>query len=276
MNFIRLPAELQLLVAEGLEPRGLSYLSRTSRYFHSLCTPVLERGAQEPIKSHCALEWAILRNKLPLAQLLLSKGHDINNMGSIYSGTALHVAVISGNYSLIPLFLENPALDLNKLDGDEDTALHRAIWWGNPEGVELLHAAGADLEIPDKRGRTALLLAILYCDMRIIEFLVRNGANVNARLPAGTWLLDVTPLHGLMWPNCERLVRLALEYGADPEIRDHWHQRPIDIAFMNGLTGIVEILREVSLPLDIDVESDLETVWSDSSSGLRGINMRGQ
>jgi len=265
MDFMRFPAELQLLIAEKLESQELSYLCRANHYFHSLCTPALERLAQDPRK--CALKWAIIYNYLPLIQLLLSKGHDMNDLGR-GSGfaTALHVAVSCRNYPLIRLFLKNPALDLNKLDINGNTALHLAIRWRDLEAVKLLDTAGVDLEIADRCGRTALLLALHYCNVRIIEFLVRNGANVNARLPAGT-TLDVTLLHGLVWPKCERLVRLALEYGADPEVRDDENWRPIDIAFVKGFTGIMDILREVSLPPDVDVVSDLESVWSDASSG---------
>ena len=262
MNFICFPAELQLLIAEKLESQELSYLCRANHYFHSLCTPVLERLAQEPRKPHCALKWAIKNNYPPLVQLLLSKGHDINHLwGGSYVATALHIAASDRQYSLIMLLLKNPALDLNKLDSYGDTALHIAIWSRNLEAVKLLHAAGADLEIVDRCGRTALLLALQYWRVEIMEFLIRNGANVNARCPARARLC-VTLLHGLLGPNCEceKFVKLALEYGADPEVRDGKHRRPIDIASEQELTGIVDILRKVSLPLDVDVESDLETV----------------
>ena len=125
-----------------------------------------------------------------------------------------------------------------------------AIGWRSLEVVKLLHAAGADLEIVNRYGETALLLTLHYCNVEIMEFLIRNGADVNARLPAGT-RLNVTLLHGLVSPNCEceKLMRLALEYGADPEARDGQHRRPIDIALEKGLVGIVNILRGVSLPL---------------------------
>ncbi|PUU81960.1 ankyrin repeat-containing domain protein, partial [Tuber borchii] len=179
------------------------------------------------------LHWAIINNCPKLVQFLLSKGHDINHLeeGGTYSSTALHVAVLCKNHPLIQLILKNPALDLNKLNLSGDTALHIAIERRYLGGVELLHAAGADLEIVDRDGKTPLLLACYNGYEEIMEFLVRNGANVNARLPAGTWIPDVTLLHGLMWPNFERLVRLALESGADPEVRDDQHRRPIDIAF---------------------------------------------
>ena len=88
---------------------------------------------------------------------------------------------------------------------------------------------------------------------------------MNARLPAGTDL-SVTILQGSVRYDNERLVRLAPEYGADPEVRDIWHQRPVDIAFRRGFKGLVHILREVSLPLDMYVEPDLETGWRDASS----------
>ena len=273
MNFIRFPAELQLLIAEKLESRELSYLCRTNHYFHSLCTPALERLAQEPRERHCALGWAIIKNYPPLVQLLLSKGHDINNLeGSSYSGTALHVAVPGGHCPLIMLLLKNPALDLNKLDIDGNTALHIAIEWRNLEVVKLLHATGADLKIANRRGRTGLLLALQNGHMGIMGFLIRNGANVNARLPSWTDLC-ITFLQGLVRSGSEMLVKLVHEYKADPEVRDSWHQRAIDIAVEWVVTGMGDFLREVS-SLDMDVESDLGTVWSDASSSLNGINVR--
>ncbi|PUU81953.1 ankyrin repeat-containing domain protein [Tuber borchii] len=253
MNFIRFPSELHLLIVEKLESRELSYLSRTNHYFHSLCTPALERLAQQPRKRHCALGWAIIKNYPQLVQFLLSKGHDINHLGrDVYVATALHKAISCRNYPLTLLFLDNPALDLNKLDFYGNTALHIAIEWRNLEVVKLLHAAGADLEIANRRKRTALLLALQYGHMGIMGYLIRNGADVNVRSPAWADSYE-TFLQGLVWVGSERLVRLAIEHGADPEVRDYWHQRPIDIAFRWGFTGMVDILREVS-PLDMNVE----------------------
>jgi len=225
MNLLHLPSELHLFIAEKLESQELSCLSRTNHYFHSLCTPVLEHFAQQPRKRHCALEWAIVNNHPPLVQLLLSKGHDINDyMGRFYAGTALHIAVPGGHCPLIMLLLKNPALDLNKLDSDGNTALHIAIKWRHLEVVKLLHAAGADLEIRNKSGRTALLLALQCGQMGIMGFLIRNGANVNARLPAWTGVYD-TFLQGLGPASfgSERLANLAIEYGADTGVRDFSH-----------------------------------------------------
>ncbi|PUU81949.1 ankyrin repeat-containing domain protein [Tuber borchii] len=255
MNFILFPVELHLLIVERLESQELSYVSRTNHYFHSLCTPLLERLAQEPRGQLCALSWAILHNYPPLVQLLLSKGYDINHLdGQPYFGTALHISVMARNHPLITLFLNNPALDMNKLDINEETALHQAIQRRDLEAVKLLHAGGVDLEIGDRFGETPLLLACHYKHEDIMEFLVKSGANVNA--PAGSRPY-ITFLQGLVWHRTKRLVRLALEYGADPEVRDAQDQRAIDNAREWGLTGIVDILREVSLPLDIDVKSDL-------------------
>ena len=272
MNLSRLASELQLLIVEKLESRELSCLSRTNHHFYSLCTPALERLAQEPREHLCALWWAILKNYPPLVQLLLPKGHDINHLdGGLYFDTALHISVMARNHSLITFFLENPALDMNKLDMDEDTALHKAIAKRDLEPVKLLHAAGADLEIAGKSGRTVLLLVLQYGHMGIMGFLIRNGANVNARSPAWADHYE-TFLQGLVRFGSEALVKLALEYGADPEVRNRWNQRAIDIAVKWEFTGMVDILREVS-PLDMDVESILETVRRASSS-LSGINVR--
>ena len=91
------------------------------------------------------------------------------------------------NHPLMMYFLENPALDMNKLDMDGDTALHKAIAKRDLEAVKLLRAAGEDLEIADRFGKTALLLALYYEHMRIMKFLLKNGADVNAQLPDTGW-----------------------------------------------------------------------------------------
>ena len=91
--------------------------------------------------------------------------------------------------------------------------------------------------------------------------LVKSGENVNVLLPAGIeWY--ITDLQGLVRYSLERLVRLALEDAVDPEARDNEHQRAMDITFEQRLAGIVNILWEVcsSLPLVMDVESDLDSV----------------
>ena len=68
---------------------------------------------------------------------------------------------------------------------DGNTALHQAIYRRDLEAVKLLHAAGADLEIVDRFGQTPLLLALYRRHtlhrghMGIIEFLLKNGADVN-------------------------------------------------------------------------------------------------
>ena len=61
---------------------------------------------------------------------------------------------------------------------------------------------------------------------------------MNMLLAAGTWWY-ITFLQGLVRYGFERLVRLALNYGVDLEVRDSEHQRAIDIGFEMGLTGIV-------------------------------------
>ena len=135
--------------------------------------------------------------------------------------------------------------------------------WCDLKAVKLLHAGGADLEIANKRGKTALLLALQYGQVGIMGVLVKSGENVNVLLPAGIeWY--ITDLQGLVRYSLERLVRLALEDAVDPEVRDNEHQRAMDITFEQRLAGIVNILWEVcsSLPLVMDVESDLEMVWS--------------
>ncbi|MBA3724977.1 MAG: hypothetical protein H0W86_00660 [Armatimonadetes bacterium] len=56
-----------------------------------------------------------------------------------------------------------------------------------------------------------------------------------------------TPLHGatLTRTNSE-MMRLLLKAGADPNLRDVYHEHPLDIAERKSFTELAQILRPVT------------------------------
>lgn len=73
---------------------------------------------------------------------------------------ALHIAVTAGAPGLIPLILDYGSCDVNTTDGDGNTALHIAVRGCQAGIVQLLLDRGIDLEVVNKEGDTALLLAL--------------------------------------------------------------------------------------------------------------------
>ncbi|WP_053367295.1 M48 family metallopeptidase [Bacillus sp. FJAT-27245] len=130
----------------------------------------------------------------------LAKGGADLEFEDYNSYTALDWAIKSGNAEMVQLLLDEGA-DPNYETGYSMTPLMTAAEKGNPDMVRLLKAAGADVNYQDSsEGMTALMYAAMGED--------------------------------------EETVKLLLEYGADPAIKDYTNMT----AYMNAIdTGSEEI-----------------------------------
>ena len=105
-----------------------------------------------------ALHWAIYKDDLELADMLLRAGAkpDVTNREGI---TPLHMACLYGNARMIDRLLKSGA-DAKQRGPAGETMLMLAARNGNPEAITLLIAAGADVNAREKiRGTTALMWA---------------------------------------------------------------------------------------------------------------------
>ncbi|RYP81840.1 hypothetical protein DL770_005795 [Monosporascus sp. CRB-9-2] len=100
-------------------------------------------------------------------------------------------------------------------------------------------------------GATLLQLAIEDRNTGVVRFLLERGADIN--LPDGT---DSSPLHLLashhefLWfpPSMDiRIMEMSLGHGANPEIRDRFGFRPVDIAIVHGKWDIAGLLMMVEV-----------------------------
>ncbi len=84
--------------------------------------------------------------------------------------TLLHEAVKSGNYNIVD-FLLVEGMDPNERCKAGNTSLHFAVESGDMDIVTLLMDYGADLQMKNNRQRTALQLASLMNNQRMLEVL---------------------------------------------------------------------------------------------------------
>ncbi len=82
-----------------------------------------------------------------------------------------------------PRWHDNDPLAINIQDHEGHTALHMAVMTGQEALVNrLLLAPQVELEVKDFQGSTALHLAIIrQCD-KVIQLLLDNNADLNARI----------------------------------------------------------------------------------------------
>jgi ankyrin repeat protein len=145
-----------------------------------------------------------------------------------------------------------------------ETALLLAVRFRDAESVRLLLGAGANPEVRDARGRTALLWAGIredgcsreYASPEIIRLLVEAGADVNVQAAYRgneamfvcedlRHISDTSLLQAVRRSDVET-VRLLVKHGADLSLKNDDGWTALDLAVQTQQEEIVEVLLEVS------------------------------
>lgn len=94
------------------------------------------------------------------------------------SSTLLHVAVHSGDPQAVRLIIASKMVDLNARDASGNTASHVAAAFGTADMLEVLCAAGADIDVRTASGLTALDKALVWDRDAAARVLICNGARL--------------------------------------------------------------------------------------------------
>lgn len=112
-----------------------------------------------------------------------------------------------------------------------------------PEVIQALIKNGADVQLKDKNGFTAIFWAAMAnSNERVIQTLIQNGADLNQIGPK-----NVTPLMGAIGMNNDiNIVKVLLDAGADVTITDAEGKKAIDYAFMSEKLKGTEVLKQLA------------------------------
>ena len=140
---------------------------------------------------------------------------------------------------LTELLSDEPSL-VTSYSGDGFTALHFAAFFGRFEAAALLIERGAEV---DAFGRgwmtgTAMHSAVSRLQSDVVRILLEAGANPNVRQSAG-W----TPLHAAAMNGDLIGVELLLASGADPTATNDEGRSVIDLATESGDEATVDRIR---------------------------------
>ncbi|TYZ66673.1 hypothetical protein PybrP1_000580, partial [[Pythium] brassicae (nom. inval.)] len=132
-----------------------------------------------------------------------------------------------------------------------DRRLHKACREGQEGDVQRLLEQGAEVDARGEDNRTPLMIAVRFSQHKeIVDLLVANGANINARDTCG-W----TPLYFAACWSTQAIVELLLARGASIDMRTSAGSTPLIGAASNGRLDAVRVLLEHGARIDVKTSS---------------------
>ena len=173
-------------------------------------------------------------------------------------------AVKAADTAAVRALLEQQ-VDVNTSEVDSTTALHWAAYKGDLDAAQLLLAAGATVDAPNRYDVTPLALACGRGNAPIVEALLNAGADANTTLPEGETVLMAAARSG----NVD-VLRLLLAHGADLSARESWRgQTALMWAAAENHPAAVHTLVE----LGADVNERSPAGWSSLLFAARAGNL---
>ena len=155
--------------------------------------------------SSLELHQAISRGDLATVQALLARGTDVDERDN--GETALIVAAHT-RYDIVQVLLAAGS-NVNAENPYGRTALMAAASRGNRDIVQSLLAAGADVNRKDHQGHTALIFAAMIGHPSIAQILLAKGADPHVETKRGQTALSLATRN-----SDTEIIRLLLEAGA--------------------------------------------------------------
>jgi ankyrin repeat protein len=203
----------------------------------------------------CAVE----ENNIVIVKLLLENKADWNAKDK--SGrTALHLASLNGRtdivrrlLEIVPIDKDAEGIDKDAQDEQFETPLHLAIRNGHQSTIKLLLEAGANVNATDKRGFTPLHMAAARRGPTLVKMMLgAKDIQVDARATNGrTPLMQACDRISSL--ECEEVVKLLLNKGADAAACDHNGETPVFLsAWAGNWENLVQLLSWKTRPIEIN------------------------
>ncbi|MGA9669389.1 MAG: ankyrin repeat domain-containing protein [Terracidiphilus sp.] len=155
---------------------------------------------------------AVTKGDLNRVVVLLQAHPELLDSKDSLKRTPLQVAVAHNRVEIAELLLANGA-DVNARDPKQHTPLILALSvYNHDKMVRLLLAKGADVNLSDEGKMTALAYAVQQGQIDDAKILIANDANIN-------FASGLTPLYFAIVGNRRNMVELLLANGADPNAR---------------------------------------------------------
>lgn len=186
---------------------------------------LIERGAEVRRYSNHLLDFALGRAKVEILEALLGSGLDPTQRvllrGDINDERVVQLLMNAG-----------ARIEIDASDNGWPSLVYvcRGDRGGNPDSVRELIAQGANVNITNYKGQTALHCAAKAGFVEPVQLLLTHGADVNAQDRDGD-----TPLHTALKSSIkdqarlQRVIDLLLQHGADVDKQNRLGRTPVQV-----------------------------------------------
>ena len=236
---------------------------------------LIEKGA---VGNWSPLNWAIVDNDWELVRKLIREGADFS-VGHYQNALDVAVMMQSETNLIEVIATERSADAVFGTDEDMETLLTWAVKTGGIEAVRFLIEQGADLNIQNALGYTALIVAAEKGHTDIVKLLIENGADLDMQnITFGHTALTVAAEEGhieivkllidnyyniniknydndtalllALHENNMEIVKYLLEKGADPNIQNRFRITALMEAVNRENIELVKLLIEKGADLN--------------------------
>ena len=234
-------------------PDGTTALHVAAKKGHAQLTSMLLRAAGvnvNPVNNLNAtpLHAATMHRRYRIVEMLVNTAGIAINAADTAGFTPLHIAAVLGYTEIIATILSHHGVNLDTRIGDHEYApMHFATERGHVRAVELLIAAGADVNIQNAGGVTPLIVAASRRNEGMLDAIISApGVDVNMRMGDGR-----APLHFAVIHKHIAAIEMLIEAGADVNMRMGDGRAPLHIAVMKKRVRAVELLLEAGADVNM-------------------------
>ncbi|KAN0137681.1 Ankyrin repeat-containing domain protein [Lactarius tabidus] len=217
---------------------------------------LLDHGANVNMhdsRRNTALHFTASEGHLEVARMLLRLKADVNSQNDEGLTPLQRASQVrrEGQQDIMRLLLDHGA-NVDMRDNSGNTALHFAVSEGHPDIMRLLLDCDANVNMRDISGNTALHVAASEGHLEVARILLKLGANVNSQNDMG-----LTPLQRASqgWRKGQRdIIRLLLDHGANLNTYNKYRNTPLHFAASEGHLEAARFLLE--LGTDVNSQND--------------------
>ncbi|KAK7927412.1 hypothetical protein PG985_004410 [Apiospora marii] len=218
------------------------YLAAAQEFGYGLVAQLLDKGANPDIdgnasnlsqqlrdkslnpdeNSRLLLQEAVRVGSINLIALLVQKGGLRDGRRTNHYPTALHTAAVKGVPSIAKYLLELGHSDLSARDYDGKTPLHHAITGRRLNMVKFLLDHGANIDVADNLGNTALDIASRNGDAGVVELLLgraRSFVNMSPQIAYPTNFTLTNAFFNACQSGSYATVRLLLRMNIPADLK---------------------------------------------------------